>query len=364
MAHGNLGVGLYTYGMSLYDPGHGVVFLHFALLCLDKSLVGQLQDDERTYFQATRDHVEHLLSDHYSFRIADLNAFPVGKSHAERLYRQWCLKERLFLNPLNDLGNYAVAAQDVLHCPPITKGFSDEMIPWERKLINQLKQEFVSARFMFYDALQSKSLHFADRDNVIINTLDYASNSLRTEKIKAGLRMAYSLLDKVARFLDEYLFRKSGEGKKGRIYFKSVWHEKQFGSSELKVAFRNRKNWPLRGLYSLRNDFFGHKNQMYMPTDIAFMNEIRNKIEHNFFVVLLSDFVGNTIPEQERQASREYAVTSDELETAALRMLKTARSSIIYLLLAIHAEEGKSEGANSGLVVPMTPVIFEDRGKR
>lgn len=133
MAHGNLGVGLYTYGMSLYDPGHGAVFLHFALQRLDKSLVGQLQDDERTYFQATRDHVAHLLSDHYSFRIADLNAFPVGTSHAERLYRQWCLKERLFLNPLNDLGNYAVAAQDVLHCPPITKEFPDEMIPWEHE---------------------------------------------------------------------------------------------------------------------------------------------------------------------------------------------------------------------------------------
>lgn len=217
---------------------------------------------------------------------------------------------------------------------------------------------------MLHEALQSKPPHFADRDNLIIDTLDYASHSLRTEKIKAALRMAYSLLDKVAWFLDEYFFRKSGEGKKGRVFFQSVWHEKKHGSSELKAAFRNRKNWPLRGLYSLRNDFFGQKNQMYMPTDIAFMNEIRNKIEHKFFVVLQSDFVGNTIPVQERQTSREYVVTSKERETAALRMLKTARSSIIYLLLAIHTEERKVEDANSGLVLPMEPVIVEDRWKR
>lgn len=265
MAHGNLGVGLSTYGISLYDPGHTALFLHFAQRCLEKSLAGPLHKDELKYFQERRDHVAHLLPGHYPLCIADLNASSIGKSRSERLYRQWCLKERLFLNPLNDLGNYAIAARDVLHCPPITKEFSDEMIPWEHKLINQLKQEFVSARFMLYEALQLRFPHFADRENVIINTLDYASNSLRTERIKTALRTAYSLLDKVAWFLDEYFFRKTGAGAKDRVYFQSVWHENNRCKRELKPAFRDRKNWPLRGLYSLRNDFFLRKTHCICP---------------------------------------------------------------------------------------------------
>lgn len=101
-----------------------------------------------------------------------------------------------------------------------------------------------------------------------------------------------------------------------------------------------------------------------MPADISFLNKIRNAIEHNFFVVLNSEFVGNAIPEHDRMAAREYVVTSHELETSVLRMLKTARSSIIYLLLAIHTEERKSAGTVGGLVLPMEPVIYEDRWKR
>jgi tetratricopeptide (TPR) repeat protein len=364
MAQGNLGIGLHHYGASLYDPGHKAIFFQFALRFLEQAITKELYDEDRNAFQAQINAINTFLSDSKVICGLKLKDFPTGRSKAERAYRDWCLKNRLFLNPLNDLGPYSIAAKDIIHCPPIIKPLSDEMIPWEHKLINQMKQEFISARFIFYEALQSKSLHFADRNTVIIDTLNFASYSLRTEKIKASLRMAYSLLDKVAWFLDEYFFRRDGKGEKGLVYFQGVWHEKKHRSTELKAAFKNRKNWPLRGLYSLRNDFFPHKNNLYMPTNIMFLNHIRNNIEHNFFVVLMSECVGNSIPEHERRADREYVVTSHELETAALDMLKTARSSIIYLLLAIHTEERKLEDAKSRLVIPMTPVIFEDRWKR
>jgi hypothetical protein len=276
---------------------------------------------------------------------------------------------------LNDLGPYPIAAQDILHSPPLIVELSDETIPWQHKLINQLKQEFASARFLFYDGVHSQGVHFSDRNNLLYNTLDSPSYCLSTEKVKASLRMAYSLLDKIAWFIDEYFVSgvaqsnaaTPGEShKRKRVYFWSVWYEKNAEKSEaLKALLRNRKNWPLRGLYWLRNDFYQQENKLYLPPDTALMNEIRNQIEHNFFVVANSAFVGSSTLESTREASREYPITTDELNTTALRMLKTARASIIYLLLAISSEERRKKGdSKERLLVPCYPDVWEDKWKR
>ena len=47
----------------------------------------------------------------------DLNQRSLGATQEERSYRHWCLRERLFLNPLNEAYTDSVAASDVLHLP-------------------------------------------------------------------------------------------------------------------------------------------------------------------------------------------------------------------------------------------------------
>jgi hypothetical protein len=375
MANGNLGVGLYHYGKHLYDRGHAALFFHFAYRHLEQALSCQLHDEERAHFQAMKDDIKAAFPNCDVDPPFDLNTSSLGRSKAERAYRSWCLKNCLFLNPLNDLGPYPIAAQDILHSPPLIVELSDETIPWQHKLINQLKQEFASARFLFYDGVHSQGVHFSDRNNLLYNTLDSPSYCLSTEKVKASLRMAYSLLDKIAWFIDEYFVSgvaqsnaaTPGEShKRKRVYFWSVWYEKNAEKSEaLKALLRNRKNWPLRGLYWLRNDFYQQENKLYLPPDTALMNEIRNQIEHNFFVVANSAFVGSSTLESTREASREYPITTDELNTTALRMLKTARASIIYLLLAISSEERRKKGdSKERLLVPCYPDVWEDKWKR
>src|SRR5260370_40565508 len=48
------------------------------------------------------------------------NEYDLGDSAEERRYRAWCLKNRMFINPLNDLGALSIAAQDVLTLPTLT----------------------------------------------------------------------------------------------------------------------------------------------------------------------------------------------------------------------------------------------------
>ena len=82
----------------------------------------------------------------------DFNQFTLGATEEERSYRRWCLRERLFLNPLNDQFTESVAAADVLHLPDHTYKIGE--VPRFPAYYNLLKQEYVSARYRLFHAIQ------------------------------------------------------------------------------------------------------------------------------------------------------------------------------------------------------------------
>ena len=55
--------------------------------------------------------------------------------------------------------------------------------PIYQTIYNQLKQEFVSARFLLYEGMNIQKKHFSDKDNLQIDTLDYAVYSYISEKL-------------------------------------------------------------------------------------------------------------------------------------------------------------------------------------
>ena len=93
----------------------------------------------------------------------------------------------------------------------------------QKGLFNQIKQEYVSARFMVYDALSSKEAHFSDKDVHLVNTLDYPTYGISIEKIKYSYRSLYSLFDRIAFFINEYF----EVGVKDRdVSYRSIWQGK------------------------------------------------------------------------------------------------------------------------------------------
>lgn len=182
MARGNLGSGLERLAHFHSDGAHGVALFVRA----HDELATALRDAEkypwlgypeaRDYFLRTLEKVDSLI-DVEGARVAlDLDNYSLGKSKGEVAYRSWCLHETLFLNVMNELRDKPAAAQDVLSLPPFVAKLNDP--PVLLGFFNQLKQEFVSARWTYFEAVQTNGVHFSDRDTFLVNTLDYPSYGL------------------------------------------------------------------------------------------------------------------------------------------------------------------------------------------
>lgn len=365
MARGNRGYGLSYYAGSLYDPGHYGVFLKHAHANFKEALLSpDLHKGARQGFLKMRDWIESVISPEEV--DMDMESFSLGNSDEETRYRKWCLKNRLFLNPLNDLGPYFIAATDVFSLPSIVVNIDEG--PYYHGYFNQMKQEFVSARYLFYEGISAEAPHFSDKNVLLLNTLDYPSYSLSVEKMKASFRMAYSLFDKIAFFLNHYLRLSVPER---NVSFRTIWYKSQNRKTGLREEFTQRQNWPSRGLFWLSKDLYEDKPgfKESMQPDAQELNDIRNHLEHKY--LKLHDDMWMGLSERDHEVFRALADTlafsiyRRDFEEKALRLLKMVRAGLIYLSLAIHWEErDRAKKRDPDVFVPGMPMdVWEDEWK-
>lgn len=69
---------------------------------------------------------------------------------------------------------------------------------------NQMKQEYAYARHCLFQGEQARSVQYADKEAALAFNCDFALYSIGLEQIKTAFRNAYSLLDKVAYFVNGY----------------------------------------------------------------------------------------------------------------------------------------------------------------
>lgn len=119
MARGNRGVAFSYYARNYYDRSDAAFLFRGALLELRQALAQPLQSDARSAFEALRERIEKGLNPAFVAEPAQVTEPPKAAQNAEVKYRRWCLKERLFLNPLNDLGQAWAAVRDSLTLPGI-----------------------------------------------------------------------------------------------------------------------------------------------------------------------------------------------------------------------------------------------------
>lgn len=348
MALGNMGIGLTHYAYSMYDPGHFNVFLQRALSCLESARETQLHPDAKQAFEGKISEITILLPEIMRDQDFDVMSHSLGDSEPEVEYRQWCLTNGLFLNPLNDLGPYPIAARDIFTAPSIVYGLGEA--PSYHGLFNQIKQEFVSARYFYYEGVKSTSVHFSDRDVLLYNTLDYPLYSLASERIKASFRITYSLFDKITYLLNAYLALGIPER---QVNFRTIWYKNQQRSEGLKPGFQNRENWPLRGLFWLSKDLFENQEGFKDSTepDARDLSEIRNQLEHKYLKLHSESLWNRSAVDEAASMFRDdlaFSVYHRDFERKTLRLLKLARAAIIYLSLSLHREEHlRWKGADS-----------------
>lgn len=279
MARANRAVGLSAYARTLYDRRQGVVVAREAWRQLDPEGLEALEPGSENYFSQKRSEIESAIPQKILKEPFNPDGFTLGETAHERVYRRWCLKHRLFLNPLNELGAFSIAARDMLTCPSIIVLAGEG--PRFHDFMNQIKQEYCSARWLVYDATQRHGPHFSDRDVLLYNTLDSPSYGRWTEQLKLGFRSLYSLFDKIAFFLNAYL--ELGIPKEA-VSIKGLWYRNQQRKKGIRSEFASRENWPLRGLYWLTKDLFedtpGFRDAM--DPVASGLSDARNHLEHRY----------------------------------------------------------------------------------
>ena len=359
MACGNRGYGLYHYARFLHDQGHQSLFLKEAYKDFSSALRFTLYPEAEKSFRELMSSIETSLQSSFLQEEIDLNDFPCGDSEEEIAYRKWCINQTLFINPLNDLGAYSIASTDVLHLPNIVVPLGEG--PYYAGFFNQLKQEFVSARFLLYEGLHSNEVHYSDRHVTLINTLDYPLYSLAIEKVKFAFRVAYSLFDKISFFLNHYR----------KISFKTIWYERCNRDKGINPKVEALKNNALRGLFWLSKDL-SEKREGFIDAiepDAQQIELLRQHAEHRYLKIhdsfLSLDY---------KDSSHKFGLTDtlaesisrNDFEEKALRMMRLARASLIYLCLVIQSEEERrtQESSSDKPVMPMSLGTWEDDWKR
>jgi len=362
MARANRGRGLMHYAAALYDPGHAKVFAFYAHSDLVKAVELASKHPHLGDYRLISifSKSAEQIANHY-----DIEA--VGKAHKpdvwdmvtepmEREYRRWCLDNVLFLNPLNDIEATSIAARDIMTLPDFITAINEP--PIMVGMFNELKQGFVSARLMLWEGGKSGEPHFSDREVLLYNTLDYPAYGLSVEKVKISFRMAYSILDKIAYFLNHYLALGIPEK---RVSFRTIWREKDNGP--VRDRFAKSENWPFRGLFWLSKDLFEEDMRDSTEPEAQALAELRHHLEHKYVkiheMLLPSKSAGNPFHD-----TLAHAITRSDLERRTLRLMQLVRSALIYLSLGMHREEQKRGKGKEGLTATMPLDPWRDEWKR
>ena len=364
MAKGNQGYGLISYSGILYDNGHQALLLSKARGLITDALDNGYLDEGgiKEFFLENLKWLNSSLPDPTTMKLPPEES--LGDSDEEIQYRTWTLNQRLFLNPLNDAYQKSFCANDVLTLPSITTKLEEG--PHLHSFFNQLKQEYVSSRYLYYSSVfQSDEIpHYSDKDVLLYDTLDYPLYGLNIEKLKTSYSTSYSIFDKIAYLLNDFLKLQIPER---RISFRSFWYEKQDRKKELRSEITASFNWPLRGLFWLSKDLYENKPgfQDSISPEAQEICSIRNHLAHKCFKVHGEDWHnGEHLYSSLFKDKLSYSIKIDNFEKKALYLLRLSRSALIYLSLAIHIEENKQSKNDQLLLYPVQLNILDDILKR
>ncbi|MDE0143671.1 MAG: LA2681 family HEPN domain-containing protein [Caldilineaceae bacterium] len=329
--------------ISLYDEGHQIHLMAHVLSLIDRALDSKAicEGDREVYAPHAEERrqwiVDNLTRAEYDPEF-DLDDFSLGETEEERVYRTWCLRERLFVNPLNEPLTKNVAATDVFHLPSHNYKIGEAArFP---DYFNLLKQEYVSARYRLFVAMHKKAPDFLMRDVLLLDGGQDQILGHQADELRSAYRSVYSMFDKISIFLNSYL--KLGLKPK-RVKFRQVWFEKQpDGSIEIRNEFRESQNWALRGLFFLSKDLYDDNFHQVAEPDAAMLNQFRNQIEHKFLVL-------HHLP-QNSPRGEQWAISVEEFQQKTIRLLRLAREALFYLSIAMNLNEREKEQKNDNSV--------------
>lgn len=356
MASANYGRALSFYANMVNDPGHYRDLHCHAYQAIKNALDvkdANMHAEAVTAFEKQIEDYEkrfnkEILSSPILYPECDLG------SQEERKYRNWCLQNHLFLNPLNDLVTLESAfAHDPLTITQYTEYVNRDDIdeksngnpPKWFAMLNQLKEEFVYARLLCYEGTEKMTImHYADRDVLLsLANYDYVNYSIRLEQLKSAFRISYSLFDQIAFMINEF-WRLGFDERQADAYH--VFGYKGFPTD----------NVALTALYWAFIEF----KEEYIEGAGASerqLKTLRHALEHKF--VQVHEYAHPN--ELQIMDDRFYHLSESTLKKNVLRILTLTREWIMELVYAIAIEESKNKDKENA--VHLHVIDYDDRWK-
>lgn len=370
MAIGNLGLEVFDYARLDYDITHQQLLLEKAASLLKEAINysdSDVHPSAKSIFHETllnitdEDSHEEILNALPSIDFLETNnsnfRFDEEEVTEEEFeYRRWTVDNALMLNTVNDVDYSYDFSHDSIHLPSMIVAI-DKYHSTLHGLFNQIKQEYSSARFMLYEGIFASDTHFSDKEVFLVNTLDYPKYGLNIEKTKSAYRVAYSLFDRIAYFLDKYY--ELGY-KPHQISFKKVWNDK---SKLLEYA---KTNPSLKALHWINKDLYKSsisEYEDYIDPTLRKTNIIRNTMEHRYLKILDSVIVG----EAKESTYDNFAdvITTEQFYDLGVNLVRTCREAIILLCMAVNLEEkNKAKELDNDTIPPISFSSYEDNWKR
>jgi len=357
MGQGSLGISLWDYAYMCSDQGHQDILFRNSYNLIIKALENVDNIPEKEEAKPELLHYKNMLESMYEKDFLE-KKMPITKlitpckkmSNIEKKYRSWIAKNKLSLNLLNDIYTDTVVAYDPLLLPNVFGGMEVKDFIG---LFNQIKQEYVSARFLLYEGVSENKAHFSNKDIKLVDTLNYPIYSLNIEKIKLSYRSCYSILDKVAFFLNEYFELNISQA---NISFDRIWNIRKTKNDKEELLNIADENYYLLGIYWIYKDIYSRYDDEYKETvtkEYEQIVELRNALEHRYLKVN-EDFSNNI--DDVWTDKLAYNITLSDLKSTTTLCFKLVREVIILLVLTINCNEYHKKNINDKDV----PEIFLD----
>lgn len=337
MALGNLGIAYQHYAMLISNILHKNYLNYFAYYLLKNAVESNdpnIYEDARNNFKNTIESYDPKYINDVLMKPLDIQKVKYGNNE-EYEYRNWVLNNNLFLNPLNDSPVSELCfAEDIIQLPAILTSINEK--PVFHGMFNQFKQEYIYARYEFYECKQvTGDTHFADKGTYLVNFADYPQYSVRVERLKSSFKTLYSMLDKIAFFINSYF--KLGINERD-VSFHSIWNEEKKGRSgyKYKNILKINDNFALDSIYWISRDFYEKVNNSPNPKSKR-VRDIRNALEHKYVKIYWDEVMEDRINGEVDDLA--FYISESELIKETYNLLKLIREVIICLSLTVGIEE-------------------------
>lgn len=394
-------------GESLYDNGHKE-YHYFIAYKLTKEVADNIEElypEHRVDLEGDgclikfkewfEENFEESSFDYFSEK------YNSSKTRKEKQYLQWCAKNKLFINDLNDVCDFEISHQDVLALPSFSQSINSTLTMYEELAyhgnFDEIKNDYCYARYLFFAAhsIPDEEQHFYNSTYRHVDDMSHSINNLKISHYKTSFRILYSLFDKIA-YLVSRFFDLNDIKDDNMISIDNLFRD--FKSSNWRKSWSPNKkletsdNHFIHALFYILKDIRDVKGtssvSKWIDPDAKAFSEIRNAMEHRSLKIVddfgyelttsynsyhdgeleklnleikkikeqLKSSLHTEKPrtlesdlkklesdryEKKKLSSHSLLIPLGQFETRLMTLMKLARNSIIYLSLSIHFEERK-----------------------